>query len=210
MAVNTESPRVVFPDHFRVFHGDAAPTAAGDWQVGDLIINEAPAANGAWGWVITAVTASVPTCQTVRALRVSFAAAAPSEAGGWAVGDLILNSAPASGAVAGWMVTALDGSGIPTCEPLARLGSKVLVLTGDANTLAAARVGATLLVPAGTLTLPDPATQTSGERSTVYATAASVTLAPAAGQIDGAAAKTLAANAHATIMTDGTNWYTVG
>lgn len=71
-------------------------------------------------------------------------------------------------------------------------------------------IGATAAV---TLTLPAVANLAPGRVFRIYKDAAAfaVTIAPAAGTIDGAANISLAASAKhaATVLTDGTNWFTV-
>jgi hypothetical protein len=66
-----------------------------------------------------------------------------------------------------------------------------------------------ILAQAGTITVPAPASWPLGQTFTIYATASSVTIAPASGNINGVAAVTLAANHAGTYFTDGTNFFAI-
>lgn len=65
-----------------------------------------------------------------------------------------------------------------------------------------------IVATAGQITISPVANWVLGRISVVHAGAASVTVTPTAGTVNGAAALTLGANANAQIFTDGTNFFT--
>lgn len=129
--------------------------------------------------------------------------------GDWTIGDIVMNlNGAAIGAETQWVCVGVTTAGNPTfgSVDIARgttLGKTITPPYTLANT------DNIIVSPAGAITLPT--TFPAYNIYYIHATASSVTLTPTSGQINGAAASTLAANANLQIFVDstGTNWYSV-
>jgi len=118
------------------------------------------------------------------------------------VGDIIWNLAATGPSY--WQCTATSG----TTLTWSAVGQMMNVRTANTTLTTLSAFDSIVLCPAGSFTVPAPAANSG--IMTVYAKASSVTLTPASGQINQAAAFTLTANQHITYITDGTNFFQIG
>lgn len=131
--------------------------------------------------------------------------------GDWTVGDQVVNlNLAAVGLPPMWTCVAVTNAGNPTfaAHGLMRGTTEVKTVT-EPYTVASTDVY--LLSPAGSMALPASSSFPGGMPVSIRATASSVTITPASGQINGAAAVTLTSGQTAIVYTDqSTNWYTEG
>ncbi len=148
-------------------------------------------------WGATAGSADLPTTGQV---------------GDWTVGDVVMNlNLSAIGSPAAWQCVAVTTAGNPTFGAQATLRGTTAVRTVVPPYTVSASDNY-ILSPAGAITLPASTSFPGGEPVSIRATASSVTITPASGQINGAAAVTLTSGQTAVAYGDGTttNWYTEG
>jgi len=119
-------------------------------------------------------------------------------------GEIVFQQSPVAGAPMGWICSVEGWPG--TWIPLPPLGSTGLTTIAAGGTLSA-YVPFLSVQDAGALVLAATSLFPAGFPVRIRANAASLTITATGGQIDGAAAKTLAANAAATLMPTGTVWY---
>lgn len=130
--------------------------------------------------------------------------------GDWTVGDVVFNLAASIGQPGFWRCVSVTTAGVPSFA-----ADSLLTGTTYSKTVSVPYTLASgdniVLSPAGAIALPASTTFPTAKQVIVRATASSVTITPASGQINGAAAVTLTAGQTAQLYTDGTtNYYTVG
>ncbi len=146
----------------------------------------------------TAMSAGLPVVVKATAQPVTLTAASGANLDGTTLGSAVIelnqSFTVTSDGLTNWYSVGRDfQQQVRTASPPATLSvTDRIVLSG-----------------AGALTLPAPAGYSVGYPFVVHATAASVTITPASGNINGAAAVTLGANANAQIFCDGTNFFTM-
>lgn len=111
--------------------GNAPPTS-GRWNAGDVIWNNAPAADAPVGWICTAggapgtwvpfglIMYSTTLYPIAPGIRVTSGTEPPST-GTWNRGDICLNTQPSSGGVPGWVC--VSGGNPGTWRAMATLAS---------------------------------------------------------------------------------------
>jgi len=132
-------------------------------------------------------------------------------AGAFNVGDIAINLAVATGQPWGWVLTGATGSPVATLTWQAiAVAGPTASRTAAAPTTAASTDNILYVSTAGAVTLPAATAFPINTLITIVNKAASpITVTPAAGNIAGAAASTVAANGHIAAVSDGTNYWIV-